>query len=97
MELYWLSGSVKNSWYSGRLQNPESPQVILVVGVNGSGKTTSIAKLAYRFDLAGKASYPGGSRYLRAAAIEQLKHWGEKVGAEVIAHQPGGDPGSSCL
>ena len=72
----------------------ESPQVILVVGVNGSGKTTSIAKLAYDFTSQGKRVILGAADTFRAAAIEQLKQWGEKVGAEVIAHQPGGDPGA---
>jgi len=72
----------------------ESPQVILVVGVNGSGKTTSIAKLAYCFTSQGKRVILAAADTFRAAAIEQLKHWGGKVGAEVIAHQPGGDPGA---
>lgn len=72
----------------------ESPQVILVVGVNGSGKTTSIAKLAYGFTSQGKRVILAAADTFRAAAIEQLKHWGGKVGAEVIAHQPGGDPGA---
>ena len=74
--------------------NPESPVVILVVGVNGSGKTTSIAKLAYGLTSQGKRAILAAADTFRAAAIEQLKHWGEKVGAEVIAHQPGGDPGA---
>jgi fused signal recognition particle receptor len=72
----------------------ESPQIILVVGVNGSGKTTSIAKLAYVFTSQGKRVILAAADTFRAAAIEQLKHWGEKVGAEVIAHQQGGDPGA---
>jgi len=72
----------------------ESPQVILVVGVNGSGKTTSIAKLAYDFTSQGKRVILAAADTFRAAAIEQLKHWGEKAGAEVIAHQQGGDPGA---
>ncbi len=75
-------------------RSEESPQVILVVGVNGSGKTTSIAKLAYGFTSQGKQVILAAADTFRAAAIEQLKHWGEKVGAEVIAHQPGGDPGA---
>jgi len=75
-------------------QNPESPLVVLVVGVNGSGKTTSIAKLAYGLTSQGKRVILGAADTFRAAAIDQLKHWGEKVGAEVIAHQPGGDPGA---
>jgi fused signal recognition particle receptor len=72
----------------------ESPHVILVVGVNGSGKTTSIAKLAYGFTSQGKRVILAAADTFRAAAIEQLEHWGEKVGAEVVAHQPGGDPGA---
>ena len=72
----------------------ESPQVILVVGVNGSGKTTSIAKLAYGFTAQGKRVILAAADTFRAAAIEQLRHWGEKTGAEVIAHRPGGDPGA---
>jgi fused signal recognition particle receptor len=72
----------------------ESPYIILVVGVNGSGKTTSIAKLAYGFTLQGKRVILAAADTFRAAAIEQLKHWGGKANAEVIAHQPGGDPGA---
>ena len=75
-------------------QNPESPLVVLVVGVNGSGKTTSIAKLAYGLTSQGKRAVLGAADTFRAAAIDQLKHWGEKVGVDVIAHQPGGDPGA---
>jgi len=75
-------------------RSEESPQVILVVGVNGSGKTTSIAKLAYGLTSQGKRVILAAADTFRAAAIEQLKHWGGKVGAEVIAHQPGGDPGA---
>jgi fused signal recognition particle receptor len=71
-----------------------SPMVVLVVGVNGSGKTTSIAKLAYGLTSQGKRVILGAADTFRAAAIDQLRHWGEKVGAEVIAHQPGGDPGA---
>ncbi|MGB6872537.1 MAG: signal recognition particle-docking protein FtsY [Dehalococcoidia bacterium] len=75
-------------------QSGESPCIILVVGVNGSGKTTSIAKLAYGFTSQGKRVIMAAADTFRAAAIEQLKHWGGKVDAEVIAHQPGGDPGA---
>jgi fused signal recognition particle receptor len=71
-----------------------SPKVVLVVGVNGSGKTTSIAKLAFGLTSQGKRVILGAADTFRAAAIDQLRHWGEKVGAEVIAHQPGGDPGA---
>jgi len=75
-------------------QNRESPHIILVVGVNGSGKTTSIAKLAYNLTSQGKRVILAAADTFRAAAIEQLKHWGEKAGTEVVAHQPGGDPGA---
>ncbi len=77
----------------GRLRG-ESPRIILVVGVNGSGKTTSIAKLAYSLTSQGKRVILAAADTFRAAAIDQLKHWGEKAGAEVIAHKPGGDPGA---
>ncbi len=75
-------------------RSEESPRIILVVGVNGSGKTTSIAKLAYCFISQGNQVILAAADTFRAAAIDQLKHWGGKVGAEVIAHQPGGDPGA---
>jgi fused signal recognition particle receptor len=74
--------------------NGSSPEVILVVGVNGSGKTTSIAKLAHGFTSQGKRVVLAAADTFRAAAIEQLKHWGDRIGAEVIAHRPGGDPGA---
>jgi len=69
------------------------PRVILVVGVNGSGKTTSIAKLGQGYSREGKVILAAADTF-RAAAIDQLKWWGEKIGAEVIAHQPGADPGA---
>ena len=75
-------------------QSGEPPYIILVVGVNGSGKTTSIAKLAYGLTSQGKRVILAAADTFRAAAIEQLKHWGGKIDAEVIAHQPGGDPGA---
>jgi len=67
---------------------------ILVVGVNGSGKTTSIAKLAYNLKNEGKKVILAAADTFRAAAIDQLKRWGERIGVEVVAHQPGGDPGA---
>lgn len=73
---------------------PAYPQVILVVGVNGSGKTTSIAKLAYGFKTEGKKVILAAADTFRAAAIDQLKWWGTKIGVEVISHQPGADPGA---
>ena len=72
----------------------ESLQVILVVGVNGSGKTTSIAKLAYGFASKRKRVILAAADTFRAAAIDQLKYWGKEVSAEVVAHQPGSDPGA---
>ncbi len=66
--------------------------VLLVVGVNGVGKTTSIAKLAYGLKGQGKRVILAASDTFRAAATEQLKVWGERIGVPVIAHQPGGDP-----
>ncbi|MCD6230427.1 MAG: signal recognition particle-docking protein FtsY [Dehalococcoidia bacterium] len=70
------------------------PQVILMVGVNGSGKTTSIAKLAYSFTSQGKRVVLAAADTFRAAAIDQLQYWGKEVNADVIAHRPGGDPGA---
>lgn len=68
--------------------------VILVVGVNGAGKTTSIAKMANAFKQDGARVILGAADTFRAAAIDQLKHWGERAGVRVIAHQPGADPGA---
>jgi fused signal recognition particle receptor len=70
------------------------PRVYLVVGVNGSGKTTSIAKLANKFKKEGKSVLLAAADTFRAAAIDQLKVQGQRVGVEVIAHQPGADPGA---
>jgi fused signal recognition particle receptor len=68
------------------------PQVILVVGVNGSGKTTSVAKLAWQAGTQGKRVILAAADTFRAAAIDQLKFWGEELGVDVIAHQQGADP-----
>jgi fused signal recognition particle receptor len=70
------------------------PEIILVVGVNGSGKTTSIAKLSYKLKKEGKNVLLAAADTFRAAAIDQLKKQGERVGVDVIAHQPGADPGA---
>lgn len=69
-----------------------SPAIILVVGVNGVGKTTSIAKMAYRFKNGGKKVLLAAGDTFRAAAIDQLKIWGDRVGVDVIRHQEGADP-----
>ncbi len=70
------------------------PKVILMVGVNGTGKTTSIAKLANEYKNSGKKVLLGAADTFRAAAIDQLKMWGDRVGVDVVAHQPGADPGA---
>jgi len=68
--------------------------VILVVGANGSGKTTSIAKMAFYYQQQGRRVMLCAADTFRAAAIDQLKIWGERVSAPVIAHQPGADAGA---
>ena len=70
------------------------PYVILVVGVNGVGKTTTIGKLAYQFKNAGKKVYLGAADTFRASAVDQLCIWGERVGVTVIKQQMGADPAS---
>jgi fused signal recognition particle receptor len=72
----------------------QKPYVIMVVGVNGVGKTTTIGKLAYQFKKAGKNVYLGAADTFRAAAVEQLVIWGERVGVPVIKQQMGSDPAS---
>ncbi len=67
------------------------PRVILVVGVNGAGKTTTIAKLAAHFQAENKSVLIGAADTFRAAAIDQLRVWGDRLGVKVIAHQEGGD------
>lgn len=68
--------------------------VILIVGVNGSGKTTSIAKLAHRLNLAGRKVILAAGDTFRAAAIEQLQKWGDRVNVPVVANKQGSDPGA---
>lgn len=76
------------------LPDNHKPYVILVVGVNGVGKTTTIGKLAYQFKSAGKKVYLGAADTFRAAAVEQLCIWGERVGVPVVKQQMGADPAS---
>lgn len=73
---------------------PQTPYVIMVVGVNGVGKTTTIGKLAYQFKKAGKKVYLGAADTFRAAAVEQLVIWGERAGVPVIKQKMGSDPAS---
>jgi fused signal recognition particle receptor len=70
------------------------PTVVMVVGVNGAGKTTSIAKLAKRFTLDGKSVVMGAGDTFRAAAVEQLTIWAQRIGAEIVKGDSGGDPAS---
>ena len=76
------------------LPEDSHPYVILVVGVNGVGKTTTIGKLAYQFKQAGKKVYLGAADTFRAAAVEQIQIWGDRVGVPVIKQQMGADPAS---
>ena len=81
-----------------QLPNPSTitaaPRVILIVGVNGSGKTTSIGKLTQYFKSQGRQVVLAAADTFRAAAVEQLKIWGDRAGVNVVAHQPGADPGA---
>ena len=70
------------------------PTVILVVGVNGSGKTTSIAKLAYKFTQEGKRVLLGAGDTFRAAAVEQLTIWSQRIGCDIVTAKQGADPGT---
>jgi fused signal recognition particle receptor len=76
------------------LPDVEKPYVIMVVGVNGVGKTTTIGKLAYQFKAAGKKVYLGAADTFRAAAVDQLKIWSERVGVPLVQQGMGADPAS---
>ena len=86
------SGDASDVWLD--VAGQTTPYVVLMVGVNGVGKTTSIAKLAHHFKQAGKKVVLGAADTFRAAAEEQLEILGQRVGVEVISHQPGADPGA---
>jgi fused signal recognition particle receptor len=79
---------------NGDLESLQGLSVILVVGVNGTGKTTSIGKMAHAYRARGKRVVLAAADTFRAAAIDQLKQWGERAGVDVIAHQQGADPGA---
>jgi fused signal recognition particle receptor len=81
----------KNS-YDFQSPLPAKPYIILVVGVNGVGKTTTIGKLAYNFKKAGKSVLLGASDTFRAAAVEQLTIWSERVGVQIVKQSMGSDP-----
>jgi fused signal recognition particle receptor len=89
-----LSESNQESAMDFEAEIEHKPYVIMVVGVNGVGKTTTIGKLAYQFKKAGKIVYLGAADTFRAAAVEQLVIWGERVGVPVIKQQMGSDPAS---
>lgn len=76
------------------LKGKKAPHVIMVVGVNGAGKTTTIAKLAFQFKAAGKKVVIGAADTFRAAAIDQLQIWSDRVGVTLIKQQMGSDPAS---
>lgn len=91
-----ISGEIRETLEQGgtAINMAESgPTVILVVGVNGSGKTTSIAKLAYKFTQEGQRVLLGAGDTFRAAAVEQLTIWSERIGCDIVKAGQGADPG----
>jgi fused signal recognition particle receptor len=80
--------------YDRSLNLAAVPSVVLVVGVNGSGKTTTIGKLAYRLSEEGRTALIAAADTYRAAAIDQMRVWADRAGTDVVAHQPGADPGA---
>ncbi len=91
-ELLVMSGNEDTEGFD--IPDDKKPFVIMVVGVNGVGKTTTIGKLAYQFKQMGLKVYLGAADTFRAAAVEQLCIWGERVGVPVIKQQMGSDPAS---
>ena len=101
VEMHELLGTVKKKLKEVMKQDDEpirlaenGPTVIMVAGVNGSGKTTSIAKLAHMFIAQGKSVVLGAADTFRAAAVEQLKVWASRIGAEIVTGSQGVDPAS---
>lgn len=86
-----ILGATRRPYLQGK---SDAPTVVLVVGVNGSGKTTSIAKLARYHQLRGDKVLLAAGDTFRAAAIDQLAAWAERLGIDLIAHQQGADPGA---
>jgi fused signal recognition particle receptor len=87
-----LVDAPENNQYSFASELPAKPYVILVVGVNGVGKTTTIGKLAYNFKKAGKNVLLGAADTFRAAAVDQLTIWSERVGVPIVKQDMGSDP-----
>lgn len=91
----FLKEHIKSYWPDQDRQlhvAPGGPTVILVAGVNGTGKTTSIAKLAYILHKSGKKVIVAACDTFRAAAVEQLSIWAERIGVQIVKHQSGSDP-----
>ncbi|MCK4960651.1 MAG: signal recognition particle-docking protein FtsY [Planctomycetes bacterium] len=91
----FLKDRMKNYWpHQDRQLNiaPSGPTVILVAGINGSGKTTSIAKLAYTLSQSNKKVIVAACDTFRAAAVEQLTIWAERIGVQIVKHKSGADP-----
>ena len=91
-ELVTLLSAADSAGGPDRLQSASQPRVVLAIGVNGAGKTTSVAKLAHYLTEQGNRVLLAASDTFRAGAIEQLQTWGQRVGVDVIAHRAGGDP-----
>lgn len=87
-----LVNKTDTAHYDFKSELPSRPFVILVVGVNGVGKTTTIGKLAYQFKKAGKEVVLGAADTFRAAAVEQLTIWSERIGVPIVKQQTGSDP-----
>jgi fused signal recognition particle receptor len=91
----WLKGEIERILSEGDRGirwSPHSPTLILVVGVNGTGKTTSVAKLAQHFSGQGKRVLMAAADTFRAAAIDQLQVWADRVGVDLVRHKEGADP-----
>lgn len=89
-----LADVPEKNTYGFNTELPARPYVILVVGVNGVGKTTTIGKLAHNFKLAGKSVLLGAADTFRAAAVDQLTIWSERVGVPIVKKEMGSDPAS---
>ncbi|MFY9214929.1 MAG: signal recognition particle-docking protein FtsY [Tissierellaceae bacterium] len=87
-----IKGIMKESIENNELNIEPSPAVILVVGVNGVGKTTTIGKLSHNFKQKGKKVLIAAGDTFRAAAIEQLQEWSNRAGVDIVAHREGADP-----
>ena len=82
----------KGALWGDAPEEPAAPAVVLIVGVNGTGKTTAVARLAHAYQQQGRTVIAAAGDTFRAAAIDQLRHWGDRLDFGVIAHQQGSDP-----